>query len=199
LIGLLVAGFFTYAIFTQRLNELQREIDTLRGQPFNQSAQNITVYQNGTDISGLYVRVKDGVVTIRGVVSTSTIFGQVLSVIQGSGFVYNYSGRMVVVTNFHVVNGVQNITVTFNDGNAYRATVLGSGAYADLAIIETQNTPLVEFKPLSIVSSSTLKVGDPVIAVGNPFGLTGSVTTGIVSQLGRTLSESTTGNYLYNS
>lgn len=81
------------------------------------------------------------------------------------------------------------------NGNAYSATVLGSDRYADLAVVDV-NAPEQEFKPLPMVSSSlTLKVGDPVIAIGNPFGLTGSMTVGVVSQMGRTITEETTGGY----
>ena len=188
LIGLLAGGIITYAVFTQRVNDLQHEIDTLQ----KQLVQNITVYQNGTDVSALYRTVKNSVVTIQGV--EASVFGY--TTVQGSGFVYNYTGRMVIVTNFHVINDVENVTVTFGDGNEYRAKVLGSDAYADLAVIETQKAPASEFTPLRIARSSALKVGDPVLAVGNPFGLTGSMTTGVVSQLGRTLSESTTGGFL---
>ena len=114
--------------------------------------------------------------------------------VQGSRFVYNFTGQMVILTNYHIVHDAINITVTFMNGNGYAATVLGSDPYADLAVLST-NAPQSEYKPLEIVSSSTLKVGDPVIAVGNPFGLAGSVTTGIVSQLGRTITEETTGGY----
>ena len=78
--------------------------------------------------------------------------------------------------------------------NGYAATVLGSDPYADLAVLST-NAPQSEYKPLEIVSSSTLKVGDPVIAVGNPFGLAGSMTIGIVSHLGRTIRTETTGGF----
>ncbi len=93
---------------------------------------------------------------------------------------------MIILTNYHVVNNAINITVTFMNGNGYAATVLGSDPYADLAVLST-DAPQTEYHPLEIVSSSTLKVGDPVIAVGNPFGLAGSMTIGIVSQLGRTM------------
>jgi len=86
------------------------------------------------------------------------------------------------------------VETVFRNGNKYAATVLGSDAYADLAVLSTE-APQSEFKPLQIVSSSTLKVGDPVVAIGNPLGLAGSMTVGIVSQLGRTLRESTIGNF----
>jgi S1-C subfamily serine protease len=100
----------------------------------------------------------------------------------------------VIITNYHVVNGAINITATFINGDTYAATVIGSDPYADLAVL-TSEAPQDEYKPLKITSSSTLRVGDPVLAFGNPYGLAGSVSTGIVSALGRTITESTAGGY----
>jgi S1-C subfamily serine protease len=114
--------------------------------------------------------------------------------VQGSGFVYNFTGEMVIITNYHVVQDTINITVTFINGNGYAATALGSDPYADLAVLSI-DAPQSEYSPLEIVSSSTLEVGDPVIAVGNPYGLAGSMTTGIASALGRTITEDMTGGY----
>jgi S1-C subfamily serine protease len=93
-----------------------------------------------------------------------------------------------------VVEDTVNITVTFINGNGYVATLLGSDPYADLAVLSI-TAPASECKPLEIVSSSTLKVGDLVVAIGNPYGLAGSMTTGIVSALGRTITEDMTGSY----
>jgi S1-C subfamily serine protease len=101
---------------------------------------------------------------------------------------------MVVITNNHVVQNVLNITVTFINGNGYAATVLGSDPYADLAVLST-DAPQSEYSPLEIVDSSTLNVGDSVIALGNPYGLAGSMTTGVVSGLGRTITEEMSGGY----
>ena len=158
-------------------------------------------YQNGTYIIGenaslapLYADVQDSVVVIRGITVQYDLFNRAYySQVQGSGFVYNFTGQMVVITNYHVVQDVQNITVTFLDGNSYAAEVLGSDPYADLAVLST-NASQSEYKPLEIVSSSTLEVGDAVIAVGGPYGLAGSMTTGIVSALGRTITDDTS-NY----
>jgi S1-C subfamily serine protease len=123
------------------------------------------------------------------------IIGQtVYTQVQGSGFTYNLNGKEVVVTNFHVIDEGVNVTVTFQDGNTYTATVLGSDPYSDLAVLST-SAPQSELVPLTIVSSSTLQVGDPVIAIGSPYGLTGSMTTGIISALNRTLTEDTTNGY----
>ena len=79
--------------------------------------------------------------------------------------------------------------MTFSDGNCYPATVLGQDAKADLAILSVSNMPSGA-TGLTLLSSSTLSVGDPVIAVGSPYGLSGTLTTGIISALGRTIVES---------
>jgi S1-C subfamily serine protease len=198
--GLLVGGILGYSMTLQEINSLQNQVSGLQDQISHLRLENVTYTENitytvgdNTSLSNLYEETKDSVVVIIGVISQSTIFGTQYAQVQGSGFVYDLEGRMVVVTNFHVVDGAENITVTFSDGNAYAATVLGSDAYADLAALSTE-APENELKPLQIASSSTLKVGDPVVAIGSPFGLAGSMTAGIVSQLGRTISESTS-NY----
>jgi S1-C subfamily serine protease len=95
---------------------------------------------------------------------------------------------MFAITNNHVVQGTTSLSVTFSDGDGYAATVNGTDPYADLAVLEV-DAPQSEFKPIEAVSSSTLRVGEPVIAIGNPYGLVGSLTAGIVSALGRTISE----------
>ncbi len=94
-----------------------------------------------------------------------------------------------------VVNGAKNMTVIFWDGNAYPATVVGTDSYSDLAIVKAPSAPASEFHPLTLSSSSSVRVGDAVAAIGNPFGLSGSLTVGVVSQLGRTITEATAGNY----
>jgi S1-C subfamily serine protease len=114
--------------------------------------------------------------------------------VQGSGFIYDFTGKMVVITNYHVVQNTINTTITFINGDGYAATVLGSDPYADLAVLST-DAPESEFVPLEIVSSSILSVGDSLIAVGGPYGLAGSMTTGIVSALGRTITEDMSGGY----
>ncbi|MGN6708729.1 MAG: S1C family serine protease [Candidatus Nitrosocosmicus sp.] len=106
----------------------------------------------------------------------------------GSGFVYDNKGH--VITNYHVVSNSKIVDVTFIDGNRYTASVIGKDPSRDLAvlkIIENLTKPLV---PLTIVNSSNLSVGEQVIAIGNPYGLDNTLTTGIISQTGRLLSES---------
>jgi S1-C subfamily serine protease len=121
------------------------------------------------------------------------VFGQVTSVesVQGSGFVISYQNSSYVVTNNHVVNGVSNITVTFSDGNSYPASVKGTDQYRDLAVLAV-SAPASEFHPLKVLGSTgAVIVGETVYAIGSPFGLSGSMTAGIMSQVGRTITEST--------
>jgi S1-C subfamily serine protease len=192
LTGLLVGSIITYYIAFQQISSLRKDVSNLKNQVSNlwgfQNVvnQTITIYQNSTALSELYERVKDSVVLVSGITSDGTV--------QGSGFVYNFSGVMVIITNFHVTYGTTSISVTFSDGNGYAATVNGTDPYADLAVLSL-NAPQSEFKPIEIVSSSTLRVGDPVIAIGNPYGLVGSMTTGVISALGRTITEEYAGGF----
>jgi len=103
----------------------------------------------------------------------------------GSGFVYDKQGH--IVTNYHVVEGASKVTVTFLDGTSYRASIVGSDPYTDLAIVKVDVSDSSKLVPLPLADSSMLRVGEQVAAIGNPFGLSGSMTAGIVSQLGRML------------
>jgi putative serine protease PepD len=100
----------------------------------------------------------------------------------GSGFVYDTQGH--VVTNQHVVDGAQSVSVKFANGRTYSATVVGADPSTDLAVIDV-NAPAAVLKPLELGDSSAVEVGDGVIAIGSPFGLDQTVTTGIVSALHR--------------
>ena len=104
----------------------------------------------------------------------------------GSGFVYDRQGH--IITNTHVIDGASTADVTFVDGNTYRAKVIGKDPSSDIAVLQiTDNFSPENLVPLPIVNSSSLQVGQQVIAIGNPFGLSDTMTTGIVSQLGRLL------------
>ena len=118
--------------------------------------------------------------------------GQDLISLLGSGFLYKDG---YVVTNSHVVSLSDTADVTFIDGNVYSARVVGKDPYANIAVLKLDENALNEEKvsPLPIANSSLVKVGDPVAVIGNPFGLSGSMTTGIISQVGRLLPEEVTG------
>lgn len=104
----------------------------------------------------------------------------------GSGFIYNDKGY--IVTNNHVVENAKVVDITLINGDRYTANITGTDAFSDLAVIKINENTTDIPKPLVVGNSSELRVGDQVVAIGNPFGLESSMTTGIVSQIGRLLS-----------
>jgi putative serine protease PepD len=104
---------------------------------------------------------------------------------EGTGFVYDSKGD--IVTNEHVIDGASSVTVKLPDGSSYKATVVGSDTSTDLAVLHV-DAPAAKLHPLTLADSSKVAVGDGVVAIGNPFGLDGSVTSGIVSALNREIS-----------
>lgn len=128
--------------------------------------------------------------TEKGVVSITVQKLSNLNPSVGSGFVFDKQGH--IITNNHVVENTQKLVVTFTDGTSYNAKIVGTDPYADIAVIkiDADNNKL---NPIPIGDSTVLKVGQKVAAIGNPFGLSGSMTSGIVSQLGRLLSSQETG------
>ena len=124
----------------------------------------------------IYTQINPGVVSIRTTID------------QGSGWVY--SGDGYIVTNEHVVNGETTVEVDFASGLKTFGKVVGTDAYSDLAVIKV-DVAASELHPLPMGDSSTVQVGQTVIAIGNPFGLSGTMTTGIISALGRSLSSNT--------
>ena len=175
-----------------RLSNLQELNSALRSQLAANSSNTTTLPSMGPE--SLYANASRSVVTLQGdlVTTQNTFFGQTKSVevVQGSGFVASFQNSYYIVTNNHVVDGASNITATFSDGNSYPASVKGSDLHSDLAVLSV-SAPTSEFFPLPLVSSSqAVHVGESVFAIGSPFGLSGSMTFGIVSQVGRTITES---------
>jgi len=141
--------------------------------PVGAPAVDLISQQNA--LISLYENVSPGVVSIR--VLTDLGGGQ------GSGFVIDHEGH--IVTNFHVVQGATEIEVAFTSGLIVRGVVIGTDDDSDLAIIKVE-VPADSLHPIALGDSSTVKVGQIVVAIGNPFGLSSTMTTGIVSGLGRT-------------
>jgi S1-C subfamily serine protease len=197
--GYVVGGSFNNStsssgVPASTIENLQQQIDSLKQQSTSEGYQNVTYLYNSVSLAQIYDNTRASVVVVYGIVNSYSFFGPTSSEVQGSGFVYDYNNQMVVITNKHVVSDAANVTVTFSNGDSYPATVMGADAYSDLAVLSVQ-APSDEFHPIEIISSSGLEVGDPVIAIGSPFGLSGTLTTGIVSQLGRTIQDSTAGNF----
>jgi putative serine protease PepD len=151
-----------------------------------------TSFSNGKaqTINQLYKSVGPGVVDI--VTSSSSGgsgvfgFGQSQQTQgEGAGVVFDKKGD--ILTDQHVVSGASKVTVNFPDGTKAPATVIGSDTGADLAVIRVQNVPASKLHPLPFGDSNAVQVGDSVIAIGSPFGLPNTVTSGIVSATGRTI------------
>ena len=102
----------------------------------------------------------------------------------GSGFVYSDDGY--IITNNHVIDNAEKVTITFLDGESYIAQIIGTDSDLDLAVLKVK-IGSTYLQPIPIGDSSQLKVGQEIAAIGNPFGLSGSMTSGIISQMGRLL------------
>jgi len=169
-----------------RIKALEEQIKSL-----NLQIQNLqTINNTGSGsllLSALYNITRDSVVLIENrIMSGGTLVPQSL----GSGFVYRSDGY--IATNNHVVEGADELVVTFFDGNVSKATIAGTDPYSDLAILKlSRSMPWLKALPLG--SSLALKVGETVVALGSPFGLSSTMTSGIVSHTGRDLDAP--GNY----
>ena len=190
--GLLVGGLVSIYVTLQEVNELNDQVDLLKNQIIGENGvsqitnQTIIIYQNSTALVELYENVRNSIVLVQGITNEGGV--------QGSGFVYNYASSNIVITNYHVVHDTTSLSVTFSNGNGYAAEIIGIDPYVDVAVISV-DAPTEEFYPIDIVSSSSLRVGEIAIAIGNPYGLVGSLTTGVVSALGRTLTEEYAGGF----
>lgn len=136
---------------------------------------------NNLTLTDLFKDTQQSVVQVSGTISNNQISEATL----GSGFVYDKSGD--IVTNFHVVEGSgdNDISITLVDGTTYRARVVGADQYSDIAVLHVEDVPADKLIPLPVGNSSELLVGERVVAIGNPFGLSGSMTEGIISGLNR--------------
>src|SRR5215208_3541183 len=162
---------------------------------------NNTASTNATALTPteLFPKVQDSVVQVT---TTSRDIAGPISSGLGSGFIYDNDGH--IITNYHVIalaslsgvysnnntsssNNNTDIIVTFHDGSAYNARVVGSDPFSDIAVLRVENISESKLIPLSFGNSSKVKIGEQVIAIGNPFGLSGTLTVGVISGLGRTI------------
>jgi len=176
-------GAVAYATLSDG-NTVVRQVTVQRAEPIASSSAPLSVNQ-------IYRRAYRGVVEITvTTASASSPFGgggggsSQPREAQGSGWVYDTSGR--IVTNQHVVDGASSISVRFWNGKTYKAKVVGTDLSTDLAVIKV-DAPASQLYPLAVGDSSAVQVGDGVVAIGSPFGLEETVTSGIVSALHRSI------------
>ena len=163
------------SIFVVSPFKLDDSYKIVQSNPFDQ-----TVKEPQLSLADLFAQSDQGVVQIIVDKSNSSTDNRDL----GSGIVYDTSGH--IITNNHVVQDGTKIRVVFHDGKSLPATIVGTDPYTDLAVVKVVPDTYV-LHPLPLGNSSNLRIGDQVAAIGNPFGLSGSITSGIVSQLGRLL------------
>ena len=143
----------------------------------NSTSSTATSTQASTTAQSIYQQVSSGVVTITATVSSGPRgSGQAI----GSGIVLDSNGN--ILTNAHVIAGARQIQVTFSDGQTVNATVVGSNTSADLAVIRV-SASASSLHPVTLGNSDSVRVGDAVYTIGSPFGLSGSLSQGIVSNL----------------
>jgi S1-C subfamily serine protease len=181
--AILIILVLNTAIFVVALLNFQNRLDTLET-AFIEQDNKIRDLQNQLEIfdvigqtgaipwSTIYHQLKDSVVLIQ------TDLGL------GSGFVYDLEGH--IITNQHVIDEAEVIAVTFLDGNVSSASVVGMDIYSDIAVIKV-DPEATTLRPIVLGNSTELSVGEPVAAMGNPFGLSDTLTVGVVSSLERTL------------
>jgi S1-C subfamily serine protease len=151
--------------------------DTTETETTETETTSTTATAEGLSIADIYDRTSESVVEIAA--STSAGGGQSA---QGSGFVYDVEGH--VITNQHVVAGAGEVNVRFSNGSSYAASVVGTDGSTDLAVLRV-DAPAALLQPLELGDSSAVREGDAVVALGSPFGLEGTITSGIVSALHR--------------
>ena len=192
-------GCYNYKSGSVSINE-----DTIKKQYTNSNSNSRldTLNTNPLNLTTIFTNVENSVVQITSKVQNNNDNTQIIingnpleppqSTRLGSGFVFDSKGH--IITNNHVVDQAKTVDVTFIDGNIYSAKVVGTDPFSDIAVLQiTDNFAEEKVIPLTIANSSNLQVGQQVIAIGNPFGLSDTMTTGIISQIGRLLPNPDTG------
>jgi len=169
------AGAVTYSVaHPSSTKTVVRQVPVQSSQP--------TADSTGLTPGQIYRQAYQGVVEITVSSPQQTPMGNQEAQAQGSGFVIDSDGH--IVTNEHVVDNADSVSVRFWNGNTYKATVVGSDPSTDLAVIKV-DAPQSILHPLTLADSSNVKVGDAVVAIGSPFGLEETLTGGIVSAVHR--------------
>jgi len=168
-------GVAAYSALSSNTRTVVRQVTVQSSSPASSTSS--------LSVGDVYRRSYKGVVEITVTTQAASAFGDSRTQrAQGSGFVYDTKGN--VITNEHVVDGATSISVTFSNGASYKGTVVGTDASTDLAVVHV-NAPSSLLTPLVLGDSDAVGVGDGVVAIGSPFGLEETVTSGIVSALHR--------------
>ena len=179
-IGAVIVVVIFAILFVSPPESMKPEIVVSNGHLPSTVGEITPLYSKSLSLIEIFEKDESGVVKVN--VQRSETAGVANGV--GSGFVFDKKGH--IITNAHVINDAKKIIITFLDGRSYNAEIIGIDEFTDIAVIKV-NADLTLLHPLALGDSSNLKVGETIAAIGNPFGLSGSMTSGIVSQLGRLL------------
>ncbi len=179
-VGAVIVIVIFAVLFVSPPESIKPEIIVSNGHSLSTIGEITPLYSKSFSLIEIFEKSEPGVVRVN-VQRSETVDG---TNGLGSGFVFDKKGH--IITNAHVVVDAKKVVVTFLDGRSYNAEIIGTDEFTDLAVIKV-NADLKLLHPLALGDSSNLKVGEPIAAIGNPFGLSGSMTAGIVSQLGRLL------------
>lgn len=179
-IGAIAAAVIFTVLFIAPPESIKPDIVVSNGHSASTVGETTPLYKSQLSLIDIFEKAEPGVVRVNVQRAESAeVAGGV-----GSGFVFDKKGH--IITNEHVVSNANKIVITFLDGRSYNAEIVGIDKFTDIAVAKV-NADLALLKPLPLGDSSNLKVGEQIAAIGNPFGLSGSMTSGIVSQLGRLL------------
>jgi len=179
-VGAIIVVAIFAVLFVVPPESMKPEIVVSNGHGPSTVGETTPLYSKGLSLIEIFEKSESGVVRVNIQRSEEVVGVGGL----GSGFVFDKQGH--IITNAHVVNDAKKVVVTFLDGRSYNAEIIGVDEFTDLAVIKV-DADLSLLHPLTLGDSSNLKVGEPIAAIGNPFGLSGSMTSGIISQLGRLL------------
>ncbi len=178
-----VSSFFVFLAMLLLWSNYVGESTSMHSFAYSNNTESIAFSYSESSIPDLFDKVKTSVVNISPS-STSENTSET-----GSGWVYDKDGH--IVTNSHVVAAASSVKVTFNDGDQYDAIVVGKDPINDIAVVRiSENYTAESLLPVEFGNSSTVRVGERVIAIGNPYGLSNTLTGGFISQTGRLILES---------
>ncbi|HSD88203.1 MAG TPA: trypsin-like peptidase domain-containing protein [Kofleriaceae bacterium] len=181
---LLVAGALVFMVWQQKHQRHEQQVVMYEPKPIApRPGDKLGADEQGT--IDIFEKFSKGVVHVTSLqTARNRMTLDVTEIPQGTGTGFCWDQQGHIVTNFHVVQGGDKASVTLNDGTTYPATIVGTAPDKDIAVLHI-DAPANKLVPLPIGQSATLKVGMTVLAIGNPFGLDQTLTTGVISGLGR--------------
>ncbi len=198
LLLLLVAGALVYMVFlNQRRPATSQSVGTPEPTAYRPIAARGDLAADEQSTIKLFQRVSPAVVHITSSNrQRSRLSFNVQNIPRGTGTGFVWDDKGHVVTNFHVIENGNTVKVTLQDNTSYEAEVIGASKDKDLAVLKLRNAPNAKLTPIAVGTSGNLQVGQKVFAIGNPFGFDQTLTTGVISGLGREINSRVRGRQI---